>query len=153
MNKNKYIILIAIYVCLIENSIAQNRRDIEKFGFIDLRTDSMQVPFYVDGIFIGKHPLNNPVPVLPGFHLVSYLPPELTKKYVEEDLSDAYKRVYVAPNDTLEVFLFYEHYVVETKTLDRQYMVKRLTALSLITMAIFLIFQYNRSIKICNLVS
>ena len=121
MNKNKYIILIAIFVCLIENSFAQSRRDMEKFGFIDLRTDSMQVPFYVDGIFIGKHPLNNPVPVLPGFHLVSYLPPELTKKYVEEDLSDAYKRVYVAPNDTLEVFLFYEHYVVETKTLDRQY--------------------------------
>ena len=66
-----------------------------------------------------------------------------TKKYVEEDLSDAYKRVYVAPNDTLEVFLFYEHYVVETKTLDRQYMVKRLTALSLITMVIFLIFQIS----------
>ena len=143
MNRNKYIIITAVLVCLIENSIAQNRRDIEKFGFIDLRTDSMQVPFYVDGIFIGKHPLKNPVPVLPGFHLVSYLPPELTKKYVEEDLSDAYKRVYVAPNDTLEVFLFYEHYVVETKTLDRQYMVKRLTALSLIMMAIFLIFQIS----------
>jgi len=115
----------------------------EKFGFIDIKTDSMQVPFYIDGIFIGKHPISNPVPVMPGFHLVSYLPPELTKKYVEEDLSDAYKRVYVAPNDTLEVFMFYEHYVVETKTLDRQYMVKRITALSLIVMAIFLIFQIS----------
>ncbi len=115
----------------------------EKFGFIDIKTDSMHVPFYIDGIFIGKHPISNPVPVMPGFHLVSYLPPELTKKYVEEDLSDAYKRVYVAPNDTLEVFMFYEHYVVETKTLDRQYMVKRITALSLIVMAIFLIFQIS----------
>jgi len=128
---------------LVESSSGQKSRDMEKFGFIDIKTDSMHVPFYIDGIFIGKHPISNPVPVMPGFHLVSYLPPELTKKYVEEDLSDAYKRVYVAPNDTLEVFMFYEHYVVETKTLDRQYMVKRITALSLILMAIFLIYQIS----------
>ncbi len=128
---------------MVDISFGQKSRDMEKFGFIDLRTDSMQVPFYIDGVYIGKNPLKNPIPVLPGFHLVSYLPPELTKKYVEEDLSDAYKRVYVAPNDTLDVFLFYEHYVIETKTLDRQYMVKRLTALTLVMMAIFLIFQIS----------
>ena len=73
----------------------QRSKDMEKFGFIDLKTDSMDVPFYIDGIYVGKNPLPGPIPVLPGFHLVSYLPPELTKKYVEEDLSDAYKRVYV----------------------------------------------------------
>ena len=143
MYRNIYIIIISFCIFLVDISFGQKSRDMEKFGFIDLRTDSMQVPFYIDGVYIGKHPLKNPVPVLPGFHLVSYLPPELTKKYVEEDLSDAYKRVYVAPNDTLEVFLFYEHYVIETKTLDRQYMVKRLTALSLVMMAIFLIFQIS----------
>ena len=136
-------IIIGLLLCLTHFSFSQKSRDLEKFGFIDLRTDSMQVPFYIDGIFIGKHPIKNPVPVLPGFHLVSYLPPELTKRYVEEDLSDAYKRVYVAPNDTLEVFLFYDNYIVETKTLDRQYMAKRLTALSLVMMAIFLIFQIS----------
>ena len=139
----RYIFIIIIGFLLVESASAQKSRDMEKFGFINIKTDSMQVPFYIDGIFIGKHPINNPVPVMPGFHLVSYLPPELTKKYVEEDLSDAYKRVYVAPNDTLEVFMFYEHYVVETKTLDRQYMVKRITAFSLIVMAIFLIFQIS----------
>ena len=136
-------IIIGLLLCLTDFSFPQKSRDMEKFGFIDLRTDSMQVPFYIDGIFIGKHPIKNPVPVLPGFHLVSYLPPELTKRYVEEDLSGAYKRVYVAPNDTLEVFLFYDNYIVETKTLDRQYMAKRLTALSLVMMAIFLIFQIS----------
>ena len=78
----------------------------EKFGFIDLKTDSMDVPFYIDGIYVGKNPLPGPIPVLPGFHLVGYLPPELTKRYVEEDLSDAYKRVYVAPNDTWKYFCF-----------------------------------------------
>ena len=139
----RYIYIIIIALLLIESASSQKSRDMEKFGFIDIKTDSMQVPFYIDGIFIGKHPINNPVPVTPGFHLVSYLPPELTKKYVEEDLSDAYKRVYVSPNDTLEVFLFYDDYVRETDTLDAQYMVKRLTAVSLVLMAIFLVFQIS----------
>jgi hypothetical protein len=143
MYKKKYITIVFFFIFFTSISFAQKSRDMEKFGFIDLRTDSMQVPFYIDGVYIGKHPLKNPVPVLPGFHLVSYLPPELTKKYVEEDLSDAYKRVYVAPNDTLMVFLFYEHYIVETKTLDRQFMVKRITAMTLVMMAIFLIFQIS----------
>ena len=133
------------FICIIicSSLFGQKSRDMEKFGFIDLRTDSMSVPFYIDGIFVGKNPLKNPIPVLPGFHLVSYLPPELTKKYIEEDLSDAYKRVYVSPNDTLDVFLFYDHYVRETKTLDAQFMVKRLTAISLILMAVFLVFQIS----------
>ena len=112
-----------------------------KFGFVDLKTDSMGVPFYIDGVFVGKHPLNNPIPVLPGFHLVSYLPPDLTKTYIEENLPDAYKRGYVSPNDTLEVFLFYDHYISETETLDRQHTVRRMTAVSIIIMIVFLLFQ------------
>lgn len=120
---------------------AQQKNDMAKFGFVDLKTDSMEVPFYIDGVFVGKHPLNNPIPVLPGFHLVSYLPPDLTKKYIEENLTDAYKRVYVSPNDTLEVFLFYDHYITEKETLDRQHTVKRITALSIIFMLVFLLFQ------------
>ena len=136
----KYILIILF---IFSSLFSQKSKDMEKFGFIDLKTDSMNVPFYVDGIFVGKNPLKSPIPVLPGFHLVSYLPPELTKRYVEEDLSDAYKRIYVSPNDTLEVFLFYDDYVRETDTLDAQYMVKRLTAVSLVLMAIFLVFQIS----------
>ena len=136
----KYSLIILLSIVTL---FGQRSKDMEKFGFIDLKTDSMEVPFYIDGIYVGKNPLSGPIPVLPGFHLVSYLPPELTKRYVEEDLSDAYKRVYVAPNDTLEVFLFYEDYIKETKTLDAQFMVKRLTALSLVLMAVFLVFQIS----------
>ena len=126
---------------LISIAYSQQKDDMAKFGFVDLKTDSMEVPFYIDGVFVGKHPLNNPIPVLPGFHLVSYLPPDLTKKYIEENLTDAYKRVYVSPNDTLEVFLFYDHYISETETLDRQHTVRRMTAVSIIIIIVFLLFQ------------
>ena len=69
---------------LISIAYSQQKDDMAKFGFVDLKTDSMEVPFYIDGVFVGKHPLNNPIPVLPGFHLVSYLHPDLTKTYIEE---------------------------------------------------------------------
>ena len=135
-----YIILFLINgsICIVH---AQQKDDMAKFGFVDLKTDSMEVPFYIDGVFVGKHPLNNPIPVLPGFHLVSYLPPDLTKTYIEENLTDAYKRVYVSPNDTLEVFLFHDHYISETETLDKQHTVRRMTAVSIISMIVFLLFQ------------
>ena len=126
---------------LISIAYSQQKDDMAKFGFVDLKTDSMEVPFYIDGVFVGKNPLDNPIPVLPGFHLVSYLPPDLTKKYIEENLTDAYKRVYVSPNDTLEVFLFYDHYISETETLDRQHTVRRMTAVSIIIIIVFLLFQ------------
>ena len=135
-----YIILFLING-LISIVYSQQKDDMAKFGFVDLKTDSMEVPFYIDGVFVGKNPLNNPIPVLPGFHLVSYLPPDLTKKYIEENLTDAYKRVYVSPNDTLEVFLFYDHYISETEILDRQHTVRRMTAMSIIIMIVFLLFQ------------
>ena len=39
----------------------QRSKDMEKFGFIDLKTDSMDVPFYIDGIYVGKNPLPGPI--------------------------------------------------------------------------------------------
>jgi len=45
-------------------------------GFLDIKADSMGVPLFLDGIFIGETPLVNPIPVLPGFHEGSYLHPK-----------------------------------------------------------------------------
>ena len=90
--------------------IAQENEEIDEFGFIDIKTDSMNVPFFVDGFYVGNHPLKAPIPVLPGFHEVSYIPPDIQDETVRDNLTDGIKRVYVAKNDTLEVFLFYDHY-------------------------------------------
>ncbi|MBT6710134.1 MAG: hypothetical protein HOB22_00300, partial [Candidatus Marinimicrobia bacterium] len=51
---------------------AQPVDDLESFGFIEIKTDSMNVSFFIDGYYVGNHPLGGPVPVLPGFHEVSY---------------------------------------------------------------------------------
>ena len=79
-------------------------------GFIEIKADSMGVPLFLDGIFIGETPLVNPIPVLPGFHEVSYLPPEETERVRDHVMfSDAVKRIYVPPGAVKQVFLYYQN--------------------------------------------
>ena len=79
-------------------------------GFLDIKADSMGVPLFLNGIFIGETPLVDPIPVLPGFHEVSYLPPEETERVRNHDMfSDAVKRIYVPPGAVKQVFLYYQN--------------------------------------------
>ena len=79
-------------------------------GFLDIKADSMGVPLFLNGIFIGETPLVDPIPVLPGFHEVSYLPPEETERIKDHVMfSDAVKRIYVPPGAVKQVFLYYQN--------------------------------------------
>ena len=79
-------------------------------GFLDIKADSMGVPLFLNGIFIGETPLVDPIPVLPGFHEVSYLPPEETERVRDHVMfSDAVKRIYVPPGAVKQVFLYYQN--------------------------------------------
>ena len=67
-----------LVVILFSSTIfGQDDKELEEYGFIDIKTDSMDVPFFIDGFYVGNHPLKAPVPVLPGFHEVSYIPPDI----------------------------------------------------------------------------
>ena len=79
-------------------------------GFLDIKADSMGVPLFLNGIFIGETPLVDPIPVLPGFHEVSYLPPDETERVRNHVMfSDAVKRIYVPPGAVKQVFLYYQN--------------------------------------------
>ena len=45
---------------------------------IHIFCDTEGIPIYVDGIQVGALPVKDPVQVAPGWHQVSYFPPELT---------------------------------------------------------------------------
>lgn len=120
---------------------AQDRDDLEEFGFIDIKTDSMDVPFFVDGFYVGNHPLKVPVPVLPGYHEVSYIPPDIQHEKVRDNLTEGIKRVYVAKNDTLEVFLFYDHYLAQVETLHKEIQIQNYVGLSLALVLVYIIFS------------
>ena len=115
--------------------------DLQQYGFIEIKTDSMDVPFFIDGFYVGNHPLSNPVPVLPGFHEVSYIPPDIQDEKVRDALTEGIKRVYVAENDTLEVFLFYDHYLSQVQSLNEELVVQNYVGFSLFGILVFLLLS------------
>ncbi len=121
--------------------IAQKNGEIDEFGFIDIKTDSMNVPFFVDGFYVGNHPLKAPIPVLPGFHEVSYIPPDIQDETVRDNLTDGIKRVYVAKNDTLEVFLFYDHYLSQVENLQEEMKMQNYVGFSLFGVLIYVLLS------------
>ena len=126
---------------LTHRSFSQENNDMNKFGFLDIKTDSMNVPFFVDGYFVGTHPLKAPVPVLPGFHEVSYIPPNIQHEKIKDNLTEGIKRVYVAINDTLEVFLFYDHYLSQIDELETEFRLQNIVGASLVGVLLFVIFS------------
>ena len=120
---------------------AQVENELEEFGFIGIKTDSMDVPFFVDGFYVGNHPLKVPVPVLPGYHEVSYIPPDIQHEKVRDNLTEGIKRVYVAKNDTLEVFLFYDHYLAQVETLHQELKIQNYVGFTLALILVYIIFS------------
>ena len=121
--------------------LAQNNEDLEQYGFIEIKTDSMDVPFFIDGYYVGNHPLKDPVPVLPGFHEVSYIPPDIQDEKVRDNLSEGIKRVYVAENDTLKVFLFYDHYLSQVESLHKEIEIQNYVGFSLFGILLYLLLS------------
>ena len=134
-------ILIGIFIFLKSYAISNSNDDFNKFGFLEIKTDSMNVPFFVDGYYVGSHPLPGPVPVLPGFHEVSYIPPNIQQEKVRDNLTEGIKRVYVAKNDTLNVFLFYDHYLSQVEELETEFKIQSYIGASLVAVLVFVIFS------------
>lgn len=91
--------------------------------------------------YVGNHPLSAPIPVLPGFHEVSYIPPEIQHEKLRDNLTEGIKRVYVAKDDTLEVFLFYDHYLSQVETLHKEMQLQNYIGISLVAILLFVMFQ------------
>ena len=134
-------LIIWITISFFSTIISQEINDMNKFGFLDIKTDSMNVPFFVDGYFVGTHPLKAPVPVLPGFHEVSYIPPNIQHEKIKDNLSEGIKRIYVAKDDTLEVFLFYDHYLSQIDELETEFRIQGIVGASLVGVLLFVIFS------------
>jgi len=131
--------LVILY--LINPILGNTDEELQQYGFIEIKTDSMDVPFFIDGFYVGNHPLKEPVPVLPGFHEVSYIPPDIQDEKVRDALTEGIKRVYVAENDTLEVFLFYDHYLSQVQSLSEEMAVQNYVGFSLFGILVFLLLS------------
>ena len=138
MEKRFLIIVISVKLTLLAG---QSKSEINEYGFIAIATDSMDVPFFIDGYYVGNHPLDNPIPVLPGFHEVSYIPPDIQDEKIKDNLSEGIKRVYVAKNDTLEVFLYYDHYLSQVQSISEQIRFQNYVGFSLFGVLVFVLLS------------
>ena len=131
------------YILLFNGNIliGDQKDDLLKYGFIDIKTDSLDVPFFIDGFYVGNHPLTAPIPVIPGFHEVSYIPPEIQHEKVRDNLTEGIKRVYVSENDTLEVFLFYDHYLSQVEDLHEEIKIQNYIGFSLVGAILYVILS------------
>ena len=137
----KTILLIVTLGLNIQILKSQDNKDIQNFGFINIQTDSLDVPFFIDGYYVGNHPLKGPIPVLPGFHEVSYIPPNIQDETIKDNLSEGIKRVYVAENDTLEVFLFYDHYLTQVEVLQQEKRIQNYIGFSLFGVLLYVLLM------------
>lgn len=131
------------YILLFSGNIliGDQKDDLLKYGFINIKTDSLDVPFFIDGFYVGNHPLTAPIPVIPGFHEVSYIPPEIQHEKVRDNLTEGIKRVYVSENDTLEVFLFYDHYLSQVEDLHEEIKIQNYIGFSLVGAILYVILS------------
>lgn len=121
--------------------VGDQENELLKYGFIDIKTDSLDIPFFIDGFYVGNHPLSAPIPVIPGFHEISYIPPEIQHEKVRDNLTEGIKRVYVSENDTLEVFLFYDHYLSQVENLQDEIKIQNYIGISLVTILLYVILS------------
>ena len=110
-------------------------------GYLILQSDSMGVPLFVDNVLVGTAPLTAPVPLLPGFHEVSYLPPQLNTAKLKKELGDAIKRIYVPPGDTIRVTLYYQSQVERIRALQTQNTVSTYIGFMMIGIVLLILWQ------------
>ena len=133
---------LSILLFLSRNILVGDQKDeLLEYGFIEIKTDSLNVPFFIDGFYVGNHPLSAPIPVIPGFHEVSYIPPEIQHEKVRDNLTEGIKRVYVSENDTLKVFLFYDHYLSQVENLHEEIKIQNYIGFSLVTVLLYVILS------------
>jgi hypothetical protein len=96
---------------------------------IHIFCDTENIPIYVDGLHIGASPVKDPVQVAPGWHQVSYFPPQtmvnthaiLQNKKMRDMIKLARQDVLVEKGKTVRVVLSYRSIEAEALEYDRKF--------------------------------
>ena len=93
---------------------------------IEIFCDTEGIPIFIDGIQIGVSPIKNPVQVAPGWHQISYFPPQLSietgsvkqNKIMREMINLARQDILVEEGSTVRAVLSYR--TIESQALEYQ---------------------------------
>ena len=107
---------------------------------IQIYCDTEGIPIYVDGLQVGASPVEDPVQVAPGWHQVSYFPPEMTvnirgiseNRKMRDMIKLARQDVLVDEGKTVRVVLSYRTIEAEAIEYERKLSSSRWVGLGMV---------------------
>lgn len=110
-------------------------------GYVIVESDSANTPIFINGVYIGKTPIKEPVPIENGIHEISYLPPNFEIPSIKDRLPEAVKRVYIPANDTITVSLIYDIHRSEFKRIRQEQTVTYISGFTITCMILYLLWM------------
>ena len=119
------VILIALLSLLKSQEIDWDKKP-GQITAIEIFCDTEGIPIFIDGIQIGVSPIKDPVQVAPGWHQISYFPPQLSidtgsvkqNKIMRDMINLARQDILVEEGSTVRAVLSYR--TVESQALEYQ---------------------------------
>jgi len=142
------LILLCTFLFAEEDSLTTEPTYIEdtlsfNIGYLIVECDSSGINIYVDEMLVGQIPIEKPIPLPTGKHSVTYLQPrfiELLDQYYEKKevtslISKSFQTVYIIPDDTISVNLWWRPYERELRSRKARFWAKS-------TVGVFLLITF-----------
>ncbi len=142
-----------LFVFLLTASVLFSQRDTtlaplpeDVTAFLSVSCDSSGLDIFVDDILVGQSPIDEPIPIKPGVHTVTYLNPQfvaLLREYygpeeVESILTRSLQRVYVSPGKSVTVNLWWKPYEKHLVAQKRWVLIKMAAGLAIASLLLVL---------------
>ncbi len=110
----RYLTILTVLVSLLGGSLqAQEGESEAAVGYLRIFTDADRLQIYLDGVMIGHTPILEKVPVIPGWHHVSFFSPDFKwdhwthrqRKVLVDVVEAGTYRVLVEPGELEEVHM------------------------------------------------
>ena len=119
------VILVALLSLLKSQEIDWDKKP-GQITAIEIFCDTEGIPIFIDGIQIGVSPIKDPVQVAPGWHQISYFPPQISidtesvkqNKIMRDMINLARQDILVEEGSTVRAVLSYR--TVESQALEYQ---------------------------------
>ncbi len=122
-------------------TVELNQQSYQQIGYILPESDSLNTPIFINGVYIGKTPIKEPIPIDNGIHEISYLPANFEIPSIKDRLPEAVKRVYVPANDTITVSLIYDIHQSEFQQIRQEQIVTYITGFLITSLVLYLLWM------------
>ena len=77
----------------------------EPYGFASIKSDSINIPIYVDGDLIGHTPIKSPIPLAVGNHYIDIKPLSISNPFSQKGSVSSSNNIYIFNNDTVSIII------------------------------------------------